>query len=81
MESHFLKTFSYATIRACHTVMVPFRVDGDNDYRRVINSLRNASRGEGGHLDLLRYCLIYITSYSTERYDEGGFKNGKHLVT
>ena len=46
----------------------------NDEFRRhfgSIHSLPNASRGEGGHLDLLRYCLIYMESYSTERYNRG----------
>ena len=27
---------------------------------RFIQLLRNASKGEGGHLDFARYCLIYM---------------------
>ena len=34
----------------------------------IIHPLHNGSRG-GGYLDLLRYCLIYMESHSTERYD------------
>ena len=37
----------------------------------IIHSLRNASRGEGGYLDLLRYYLIYMESFCTEHYGRG----------
>ena len=43
-----------------------------SDYHlAIIHPLHNASRGEGGYLDLLRYCLIYMESYSMARYDRG----------
>ena len=35
----------------------------------IIQPLRNASRGEGGYLDLLGYCFIYMESHSTEGYN------------
>ena len=37
---------------------------------------------EGGCLDLLCYCVIYVEAYATERYERGrGLRNGKSGVT
>ena len=37
----------------------------------IIRPLCNASRGKGGYLDLIRYCLIHIESNGTEHYEGG----------
>ena len=36
--------------------------------KEIIHPLRNASKGDGVFLELLRYCLVHMESYAMERY-------------